>query len=92
MATVHRYLQLWQATQPRPGDRPVTLPPALQRSLIDFIGQEVAAAPVTLEAELRLAQQVNADLIAESERQSAALGQMEKRLEALRHERAEALG
>lgn len=92
MATVLRYLQVWQACQERPVDRPVALPPALQRSLVDFICQEVTAARVALEAELALAQQVNADLMRESERQAAALDEMDKSLEALRCERAEVLG
>lgn len=64
----------------------------LPRSLLDFFGQEVATARGTLEAELLLAQQANADLIGESERQASALDEMEKSLEALRCERAELLG
>lgn len=92
MATVLRYLQVWQAGQARPVDSAVALPPALQRSLVDFIGQEVASAKAALEAELALAQQVNADLIGESERQAVALDEMDKALEALRYERAEVLG
>ena len=92
MATVLRYLQVWQAGQARPVDSAVALPAALQRSLVDFIGQEVTAAKVALEAELALAQQVNADLLGESERQAVALDEMDKALEALRYERAEVLG
>ena len=92
MATVLRYLQVWQAGQARPVDSAVALPPALQRSLVDFIGQEVASAKVGLEAELALAQQVNADLLGESERQVATLEEMDKALETLRYEQAEVLG
>lgn len=92
MATVLRYLQVWQAGQARPVDSAVALPPALQRALLDFIGQEVLAAKAALEAELTLAQQVNTDLLGESERQAVALDEMDKALEALRYERAEVLG
>ena len=92
MATVLRYLQVWQAGQACPVDSAVALPPALQRSLVDFIGQEVLAAKAALESELTLAQQVNADLLGESERQAATLDEMDKALEALRYERAEVLG
>lgn len=92
MATVLRYLQVWQASQERPDDNPVVLPPVLQRLLLDFIGKEVAAAKAVLEAELTVAQQANADLIAESERQTVALDEMEKVLDGLRCERAEVLG
>lgn len=92
MATVLRYLRVWQAGQAHPVDSAVALPPALQRALLDFIGQEVLAAKAALEAELTLAQQVNTDLLGESERQAAALEEMDKAVEALRHERAEVLG
>jgi chromosome segregation ATPase len=92
MATVLRYLRVWQAGQAHPVDSAVALPPALQRALLDFIGQEVLAAKAALEAELTLAQQVNTDLLGESERQAAALEEMDKALEALRYERAEVLG
>ena len=92
MATVLRYLRVWQAGQAHPVDSAVALPPALQRALLDFIGQEVLAAKAALEAELTLAQQVNTDLLGESERQAAALEEMDKALEALRCERAEVLG
>jgi hypothetical protein len=92
MATVLRYLRVWQAGQAHPVDSAVALPPALQRALLDFIGQEVLAAKAALEAELTLAQQVNTDLLGESERQAAVLEEMDKALEALRYERAEVLG
>jgi chromosome segregation ATPase len=92
MATVLRYLRVWQAGQARPVDSAVALPPALQRALLDFIGQEVLAAKAALEAELALAQQVNTDLLGESERQMATLEEMDKTLETLRYEQAEVLG
>lgn len=92
MATVLRYLRVWQAGQAHPVDSAVALPPALQRALLDFIGQEVLAAKAALEAELAVAQQVNTDLLGESERQTAALEEMDKTLEALRYEQAEVLG
>jgi chromosome segregation ATPase len=92
MATVLRYLRVWQAGQAHPVDSAVALPPALQRALLDFIGQEVLAAKAVLEAELALAQQVNTDLMGESERQAATLEEMEKAHETLRYEQAEVLG
>ena len=87
MATVLKHLQVWQAGQVRQAEVPVTLPPGLQRALVDFIGQEVAAAKLTLEADLVVAQQANVDLIAESERQATALDEAEQGLEGLRSAR-----
>ena len=87
MATVLKYLQVWQAGQVRQAEAPVTLPPGLQRALVDFIGQEVATAKLALEADLVVAQQANVDLIAESERQAAALDEAEQGLEGLRSAR-----
>ena len=75
MATVLKYLQVWQGEQRRPPDAPATLPSALQRSLMDFAAHEVATAKAELHAELVATQQANRDLIAESERQMAALEQ-----------------
>ncbi len=67
MATVLRLLQNWQAGQGRAPEAPVVLPAALQRSLVDFIAQEVASAKLTLEQDLVTAQLAQKDLIAESE-------------------------
>lgn len=92
MATVLKHLQVWQAGQVQQAQAPVTLPPALQRALVDFIGQEVAGAKLALEADLVVAQQANGDLIAESERQAATLEQQETEIETLRVALAEAQG
>lgn len=87
MATVLKFLQVWQAGQVKPAAQDVTLPPALMRSLVDFIGQEVSAARAVLEADLAAAQQAQADLIAESERQTAVIesqaGELDAEREAL---------
>jgi len=39
MATVLKFLQVWQAGQVKPAAQDVTLPPALTRRLVDFIGR-----------------------------------------------------
>jgi chromosome segregation ATPase len=92
MATVLKHLQVWQSGQVRQAETPVVLPAALQRALVEFIGQEVATAKVALESDLVIAQQANTDLIAESERQAASLDAVEHSLESLREERAELQG
>lgn len=75
MATVLRLLHVWQSGQARAPEPQHALPAALQRSLIDFIGQEVAAAKLSLEQELVSAQQAQKDLISENE---SLLGDLEE--------------
>ena len=92
MATVLRLLQNWQARQVRAPDTPTVLPLALQKSLVDFLGQEVAAAKVSLESDLVIAQQSNSDLIAESERQSSTIADQVESIEELHAVNAELTG
>lgn len=92
MATVLKFLQLWQSGQVKPAAQDVTLPPTLTRALVDFIGQEVAQARAGLEADLASAQQSQADLIGESERQAAIIESQSDELELERAEKAEIQG
>ena len=71
MATVLKFLQIWQGHQMQAAEAPITLPVSLQRSLVDWIGQEVATAKADLQADLVASQQANGDLINESERQAS---------------------
>lgn len=86
MATVLRLLQNWQSSQGRAPEAPVVLPAALQRSLVDFIAQEVASAKLTLEQDLVTAQQAQKDLITENEGQAAEMDSLTTSLEELHSE------
>lgn len=88
MATVLKLLQQWQGGQMRAEDTPVVLPPALQRALVDFIGQEVSCAKSALQADLVDAQQSNADLIIENERQFSTIELQAEALELAQVEKA----
>lgn len=88
MATVLKYLQVWQSNQTPPSEAPAILPPSLQKALADFIGQEVASARAALEADLVTAQQENGDLIAESERQSSTIEDQAQQLKTLESDKA----
>ncbi len=92
MATVLKFLQVWQSGQVKPAAQDVTLPPALTRALVDFIGQEVAQARAGLEADLATAQQSQADLIGESERQTATIEAQGEALDMAHAEKAELQG
>lgn len=92
MATVLKLLQVWQGGQVRVEEGPVVLPPGLQRALVDFIAQEVARSRADLESDLVCAQQANADLIAESERQASTIEMQAIALESAQAEKAELIG
>jgi chromosome segregation ATPase len=73
MGTLHRMLQHWQDSQARQVETTLTLPPAMQRSILDFLGQEIAAAKAGLEASLAECRQAATDLATENERQGAQI-------------------
>ncbi|WP_270956535.1 DNA-binding protein [Burkholderia pseudomallei] len=92
MATVLKFFQAWQDVQVRPAEAPVVLPQALQRGLLDFVAAEVDRSKTELHAELDIANQANADLIVESERQGLIVENLTASLEAAHAEKAELAG
>lgn len=92
MATVLKFFQAWKAGQVRAEETPVVLPAALQRALVDFIGQEVAGAKVVLQEDLATEQQANGDLIAENERQASTIEAQANALDTAQAEKAELAG
>lgn len=68
MGTVQRFIQQWKDGQSRPIEATLTLPPALQRSILDFMAQEIASVRATVATELVEQQQAVADLATENER------------------------
>lgn len=92
MATILKFLQIWQSGQVKPAAQDVTLPPILQRYLVDFVAQEVSAARAGLDADLVAIQQAQADLIAESERQASTIEAQAEALELAQAEKAELSG
>lgn len=92
MATVLKLFQEWGAGQAKPAAQEVALPVAIQRQLVDFVAQEVAAARADLQAEVVTLQQAKADLIGESDRQAATIETQVEAIEALTSEKAELVG
>ena len=92
MSTINGHMQRWREARGRPSLAQPILPPALQRSLMDFIATEVAAARAPLDAELAEQLQIAADLAAESERQANALEESAAEIAALESQRAAAEG
>jgi hypothetical protein len=92
MATVLKFFQAWQDAQVRPAEAPVALPQALQRGLLEFVAAEVERNRTELRAELDIANQANADLILESERQGLVVDNLTASLETAHAEKAELAG
>jgi chromosome segregation ATPase len=92
MATVLRMLQLWQSGQVKQAEATVSLPPALQRGLLDFVAGEVERNRTGLLVELDTAKQEASDLILESERLALQVQTLEAALEAVYAEKAELQG
>lgn len=88
MGTINRHLQAWRAGQERQIASALALPPAVQRSILDFMGQELASAKAGLESDLAEQQQEAADLAIENERQSADIEDKADALTALHAELA----
>lgn len=92
MATVLKLFQAWQDAQIRPAEVPVTLPPSLQRGLLDFVAAEVERSRLELRTELDIANQANADLITECERLGLSVDNLTAALENVYAEKAELAG
>jgi colicin import membrane protein len=71
MGTINRLLQEWKATQERHVMQPLTLPPVLQRAILDFMAQELAQSKGQLESSLAEQRDEMAELAIENERQGA---------------------
>lgn len=88
MGTINRLLQEWKASQERHIAQPLTLPPALQRAVLDFMAQELASAKAQLESALAEQRQEMTDLAIENERQVADIEERSNAEVALRAELA----
>ncbi len=81
LGTIQRLFQEWKEKQDRPIETNLTLPPAIQRAILEFMSIELAGAKATLETELTELQQVTSDLARENERQLNDIEHLENQLE-----------
>ena len=86
MGTINKLLQEWNAGQERHITSSLTLPPALQKSILDFMDSELLRARQTLETDLADQQREMADLANENEKQFAMLEENSETIESLRNE------
>lgn len=85
MGTIHRHFAQWRAEHNRKAEVTLSLPPALQRTILEFIGQEISEQRRELEDALHKANQEARDLASESELQQF---QIEELSESLSNERS----
>ena len=92
MGTINRFLQQWKSSHERKSTGVLSLPVALQNSILDFLEQELAMSRAGLEAELAEQQQEAGDLATENERQSEVIERLNEQVSILGEERAAAEG
>lgn len=73
MGTINKMLQTWKQGQERAIASALSLPSPVQRTILEFMGHELATAKAALEIALAEEQQEAADLATENERQAAEL-------------------
>lgn len=69
MGTINKLLGHWKSSQERQISAALVLPPAIQRTLLEFMDDQLRVARSALETELADQQQETADLATENERQ-----------------------
>jgi chromosome segregation ATPase len=88
MGTINKLLQEWRGSHERRAAVDMTLPPALQRALLDFMSTEIAGARAPLEAEIAEHQAAAEILAAENERQTETIRDLSAQIEGLTADRA----
>jgi len=92
LGTIHKLFQQWVGCQQPKIESPASLPPAVQRTVLDFIGRELEAARSDLEGRLAQAQVSIADLALENERQSAHIESLQDSIDDLQVRNADLEG
>ncbi|MET3135039.1 colicin import membrane protein [Oxalobacteraceae bacterium GrIS 1.11] len=88
LGTIHPLFKQWEARQESKFGAGLALSPALQRAILEFMGQEIARARADLETGLADSEQRAADLARENARQAADIEDKAELLAALQAEAA----
>lgn len=92
MGTVTRLFAVWLANQECPSKITSLIPIALQKSLVDFVANEVTVARAANASELETLQESNLHLIEESERASSIIAEQSQVMDNLKTENAQLTG
>jgi chromosome segregation ATPase len=80
MGTIHKYLAQWREGRSRQAEVTLSLPPAVQRTILEFLGQEIGAQRRELEEALNKANQAVSELASENERQQFDIEELSESL------------
>lgn len=86
--TIHKLFQQWERTQALVIETALSLPPSLQRSILEFVRSETVAGRTELEARLGDASTYAEELATENERQTQLLEDQSNTIEILRAEKS----
>lgn len=92
MGTITKLLQRWKTSLERDQVTSLSLPPALQRAVLDFMHAELAAARAPLETELADLKESIDEVATENERQEDALVSLREQLDQVAADKASAEG
>lgn len=90
--TIHKLFQQWESTQALAIEAALSLPPSLQRAILEFVRHELSVGRADLEDRLCQASVSAEDLATENERQTALIDEQLATIESLRGERAALAG
>lgn len=90
--TIHKLFQQWEGTQALAIEAALSLPPSVQRAILEFVRHELSVGRTDLEERLRQATASAEDLAAENERQAALIDEQLATIESLRGEKAALAG
>lgn len=90
--TIHKLFQQWESTQALAIEAALSLPPSVQRAILEFVRHELSVGRADLEERLCQATTSAEDLATENERQAALIGEQMATIESLRGEKAALAG
>ncbi len=92
MSTIVRFIGVWSGQQIKVGECQVVLPQQLQKTLVDFVAQEISGAKAALEIELADTQKNLSDVIDEYEQQGQTVCAQAAELERMVADQSELAG
>lgn len=90
--TIHKLFQQWESTQALAIEAALSLPPSVQRAILEFVRHELSVGRADLEERLCQTTTSAEDLATENERQAALIDEQLVTIESLRGEKAALAG
>ncbi len=90
--TIHKLFQQWESTQALAIEAALSLPPSVQRAILEFVRHELSVGRTDLEERLCQVTTSAEDLATENDRQAALIDEQLATIESLRGEKAALAG